>query len=67
MFLKSTYFKAVQKCLDARRARTVLRGVYRYTLSDAVCSATQQMSVFQQPTFHLSHPVINKNLNSYSN
>ena len=25
------------------------RGVYRYTLSGAVCSATQQMSVFQQP------------------
>jgi adenylylsulfate kinase-like enzyme len=25
------------------------RGVYRNTLSGAVCSATQQMSVFQQP------------------
>ena len=25
------------------------RGVYRNTLSDEVCSATQQMSVFQQP------------------
>jgi len=24
------------------------RGVYGYTLSGAVCSATQQMSVFQQ-------------------
>jgi hypothetical protein len=29
--------------------KTELRGVYRYTLSGAVCSATQQMSVFQQP------------------
>jgi len=37
--------RAVQKCSDARRAKTVLRGVYEYTLSDAVCSATQQMSV----------------------
>jgi len=27
------------------------RGVYRYTLSGAVYSATQQMSVFQQPYF----------------
>jgi len=26
-----------------------LRGVYRYTLSGAICSATQHMSVFQQP------------------
>ena len=26
------------------------RGVYGYTLSGAVCSATQQMSCFQQPT-----------------
>jgi hypothetical protein len=25
--------------------KTELRGVYRYTLSGAVCSATQQMSV----------------------
>jgi len=29
--------------------KTEPRGVYRYTLSGAVCSATQQMSVFQQP------------------
>jgi len=28
--------------------KTGPRGVYRYTLSGAVCSATQQMSVFQQ-------------------
>jgi hypothetical protein len=28
--------------------KTEPRGVYRYTLSGAVCSATQQMSVFQQ-------------------
>jgi len=28
---------------------TESRGVYGYTLSGAVCSATQQMSVFQQP------------------
>jgi len=33
--------------------KTELRGVYGYTLSGAVCSATQQMSVFQQPfCFH---------------
>jgi len=38
-------FGAVQKRLDARRARAVLRGVYGNTLSDAACSATQQMSV----------------------
>jgi adenylylsulfate kinase-like enzyme len=29
--------------------KTEPRGVYEYTLSGAVCSATQQMSVFQQP------------------
>jgi hypothetical protein len=40
--------KTVQKCSDARRAKTEPRGVYGYTLSGAVCSATQQMSVFQQ-------------------
>jgi hypothetical protein len=34
------YLGAVQKCSDARRARTVSRGVYKYTLNDAVCSAT---------------------------
>jgi hypothetical protein len=28
--------------------KTEPRGVYRYTLSGAVCSATQQMSIFQQ-------------------
>jgi hypothetical protein len=28
--------------------KTEPRGVYGYTLSGAVCSATQQMSVFQQ-------------------
>jgi adenylylsulfate kinase-like enzyme len=31
--------------------KTEPRGVYRYTLNGAVCSATQQMSVFQQPPF----------------
>jgi hypothetical protein len=30
--------------LDARRARTVLRGVYDDTLSDAVCSAIPILS-----------------------
>jgi broad specificity phosphatase PhoE len=53
--------QAVQKCSDARRARTEERGIGdmfrkpsgigtcpRNTLSDEVCSATQQMSVFQQ-------------------
>src|SRR5450759_4308785 len=29
--------------------KTEPRGVYGYTLSSAVCSATQQMSVFEQP------------------
>jgi hypothetical protein len=29
--------------------KTEPRGVYEYTLSGAVCSATPQMSVFQQP------------------
>jgi adenylylsulfate kinase-like enzyme len=29
--------------------KTEPRGVYRYTLSGAVCSVTQQVSVFQQP------------------
>ena len=41
--------QAVQKGSDARRAKTEERGVYRNTLSDEVCSATQQMSLFQQP------------------
>jgi hypothetical protein len=41
--------QAVQKRLDARRAKTEERGVYGDTSSDEVCSATQQMSVFQQP------------------
>jgi len=40
---------AVQKCSDARHAKTELRGVYLHTLSGAVCSATQQMDFFQQP------------------
>jgi hypothetical protein len=29
--------------------KTEPRGVYGYTLSGAVCSATQQTSIFQQP------------------
>ena len=33
--------------------KTEPRGVYGYTLSGAACSATQQMSVFQQP--HVPH------------
>jgi hypothetical protein len=41
--------QAVQKWSDARRAKTEERGVYQNTPSDEVCSATQQMSVFQQP------------------
>ncbi|MGP8003531.1 MAG: hypothetical protein ACLPSL_07025 [Smithella sp.] len=32
-------------CSDARRVKTEPRGVYRHTLSDDVCSATQQMNV----------------------
>jgi bisphosphoglycerate-dependent phosphoglycerate mutase len=48
--LKNTpLWQAVQKCSDARRAKTEERGVYGNTSSDEVCSATQQMSVFQQP------------------
>jgi hypothetical protein len=35
---------AVQKCLDARRAKTKERGVSFNTSSDEVCSATPQMS-----------------------
>jgi hypothetical protein len=31
--------------------KTEPRGVYGYTLSGAVCSATRQMSVFQQPRY----------------
>ena len=47
--LKNTpLWQAVQKCSDARRAKTEERGVYGNTSSDEVCSATQQMSVFQQ-------------------
>jgi len=48
--LKNTPLRqAFQKCSDARRAITEERGVYGNTSSDEVCSATQQMSVFQQP------------------
>jgi hypothetical protein len=39
---KPPMFGAVQKCSDARRVKTELRGVYGYTLSGAVRSATQQ-------------------------
>jgi hypothetical protein len=38
---KNAYMQGAQK--------TEERGVSRNTLSDEVCSATQQMSVFQQP------------------
>jgi hypothetical protein len=54
--------QAVEKCTDARRAKTEERGIGdmfrkpsgigtcpRNTSSDEVCSATQQMGVFQQP------------------
>ena len=41
--------RAVQKCTDARRAKTEERGVHRNTSSDEICSATLQTSVFQQP------------------
>jgi PLP dependent protein len=46
---KPASLEGVQKWSDARRTRTESRGVYGNTLSDAVGSATQQMSVFQQP------------------
>jgi hypothetical protein len=39
--------QAVQKCLNARRARTESRGVLNDTLSDTVRRATPQLSVFQ--------------------
>jgi hypothetical protein len=39
--------QAVQKCLNARRARTGSRGVLNDTLSDTVRRATPQLSVFQ--------------------
>jgi uncharacterized protein len=48
MLKNSLLMQAVQKRLDARRAKTEERGVYGYTLSDEGCGATQQMSVFQQ-------------------
>jgi hypothetical protein len=38
--------QAVQKWSEARRAKTEERGIYGNTSRDAVCSATQQMSVF---------------------
>jgi U32 family peptidase len=50
---------AVQKSSDARRAKTESRGVYGNTLSDEVCSATQQMGVFQQPRPELLIPAGN--------
>ena len=54
---KAIYLGAVQKLVpylirDVQMQgaqKTEPRGVYKYTLSDAVCSVTQQMSVFQQP------------------
>jgi hypothetical protein len=46
---KSLVLGLLKKCSDASAQKTELRGVYGYTLSGAVCSATQQMSVFQQP------------------
>jgi hypothetical protein len=46
---KLTPRQAVQKCSDARRAKTEERDVFGNTLSDEVCSATQQVGVFQQP------------------
>jgi hypothetical protein len=33
--------------------KTEPRGVYEHSLSGAVCSATLQMSVFQQPRYNL--------------
>lgn len=45
----SNALKGTKECSDARRARIVSRGVCYNTLSGAVCSATQQMRVFQQP------------------
>jgi hypothetical protein len=39
---------AIQKWSDARRAIAEERGVYGNTLSGEVCSATQQMILFQR-------------------
>jgi len=50
------YIWGLFKNVQMRGAQnTEARGVYRYTLSGAVCSATQQMSVFQQPHSALFH------------
>jgi indolepyruvate ferredoxin oxidoreductase beta subunit len=48
--LKNTHVRqAIQKCSEARRAKTEERGVYRNTSSEEVRSTTQQMSVLQKP------------------
>ena len=58
--LKNTpLWQAVQKCSDARRAKTEERGVYGNTLSDEVCSTMQQTSVFQQTAHGRFHIVEN--------
>ena len=43
------YPKGHAECSNARRAKNEPRGVYLHTLSGTVCSATQQISVFEQP------------------
>jgi len=42
---KTPRLLTVQKCSDAKRTKNESRGVYKNTLSGAVCSATRQMSV----------------------
>jgi len=44
--------------------KTEPRGVYRYTLSGAVCSATQQMSVFQQSLYPQIREHCTKSINN---
>jgi hypothetical protein len=56
-FLKKPHVLGLFKNVQMQGAqKTEPRGVYGYTLSGSVCSATQQMSVFQQllsPLFSL--------------
>jgi len=49
MVVQNSMIGAVQKCSDARRAKSRTARRIFHTSSGAVCSATPQMSVFQQP------------------
>jgi|GEM_PF-2569679 len=45
--LKPRDYSLFKNARDARRTKNESRGVYKNTLSGAVCSATRQMSVLQ--------------------